>query len=348
MGWAVSLSAREVRPPRAVVLGCHGTVLGDEERRFFGEADPLGFILFRRNCETPDQVRALVASLRGTVGRDDAPVFIDQEGGRVARLEPPHWRAPPPAALFGVFATEDPEAASEAVRLNARLIAAELTDLGISIDCVPVLDVPVEGASDVIGDRAFGADPSLVARLGRDVSEAMIESGVLPVIKHMPGHGRALLDSHHELPRVEAPLELLRETDFAPFRALADAPWGMTAHVIYSAVDDKAATVSSRVVEEVIRGDIGFQGVLFSDDLSMNALGGSLGERAVASLAAGCDVVEHCNGKLDEMREVVAAVGPLDDAALARLAAAEARRGAPEPFDRGAALARLATLLPAA
>ncbi len=334
-------------PPLAVVFGVAGPRLDEAERRFFAETRPLGFILFARNCETPDQIRALVADLRACVERADAPVLIDQEGGRVARLKPPHWRAAPPAARFGALDARDPARAAEAARLNARLIAADLAALGVTVDCLPVLDLADPEGHEVIGDRAFSNNPEAIARLGRAVCEGLLAGGVLPVVKHMPGHGRARADSHHALPVVDAPLELLRATDFAPFRALADAPWGMTAHVAYSALDDRPATVSRRVIGEIIRGEIGFDGVLVSDDLAMEALSGGPGERAAAALAAGCDVALHCSGELDAMRAVAAAARPLDEAGLARLAAAEARREAPGggEFDSAAAAARLDALL---
>ena len=319
-----------------MIFGCAGPRLAAGERRFFAAARPLGFILFERNCNTAKQVRALVESLRDAVERADAPVLIDQEGGRVARLRPPEWRAAPAAERFGELARHDLAAARQAARLNARLIAAELHDLGISVNCAPVLDVPATGAHDVIGSRAFGADPRIVAMLGAEVCTGLLAGGVLPLIKHTPGHGHAMCDSHLEAPVVEAPLEALRETDFAPFTALADAPWAMTAHVVYTALDELPATVSRRVIEDVVRGEIGFGGMLVTDDLSMAALSGGLGQRARAALAAGCDVVLHCGGDLDEMRELADAVGPLSDAAEARVAAAEARRTPPEAIDRAA------------
>ena len=329
-----------------MIFGCAAARLGDDERRFFADAQPLGFILFKRNCETPDQLRALIADLRDSVARADAPVLIDQEGGRVARLTPPHWRAAPAAARFGDLARRDLTAAREAVRLNARLIAAELDDLGIDVDCIPLLDVRAPGLHDSIGDRAFADDADTVAALGAEVCEGLMAGGVLPVIKHLPGYGRSRVDSHVELPVVDAARVDLEAIDFAPFRTLNDMPLAMTAHVLCRVIDgDAPATVSARVVGEVIRGFIGFDGLLMTDDLSMEALGGAIGERAQAALAAGCDVVLHCNGKPDEMREVAAAVRPLDDAALARVAAAEALYREPEPFDVAAALARLDALL---
>ncbi len=330
-----------------MILGCAGPRLGADEARFFADARPLGFILFARNCESRDQVRSLVAGLREAVGRADAPVLIDQEGGRVARLRPPEWRAAPAAARFGELARHDLAAAREAAWLNARLIAAELHELGVSVNCAPVLDVPAAGAHDVIGDRAVAADPRVVAVLGAEVCAGLVAGGVQPVIKHLPGHGRAMCDSHLDVPVVDAPHDALRETDFAPFAALADAPWGITSHVVYTALDDLPATVSRRVIEDVVRGEIGFGGMLITDDMSMEALSGGLGERARAALAAGCDAVVHCTGVLDEMREVAEAAAPLSEAAQRRLAAADARATPPEPIDPAAAAARLDALLAA-
>jgi beta-N-acetylhexosaminidase len=313
--------------PRAVIFGCEGPAVTDWERGFFRECDPLGFILFARNCQTPDQVRTLVADLRGAVGRRDAPVLIDQEGGRVARLTPPHWRAAPAAARFGALYARDRAAAREAVVANARLIAAELAELGITVDCAPVLDLPIPGADAVIGDRAFAADPAVVAALGRAFCEGLLAGAVLPVVKHLPGHGRALADSHLALPVVEATRADLEGSDFRPFRDLADAPWAMTAHIVYRAIDpDNPATTSARLIHEVIREDFGFDGVLVSDDLSMAALRGDFDSRAAASLAAGCDLVLHCNGEREEMMAVAGGAGPLTHEAARRVARGEARR----------------------
>ncbi len=334
------------QPPKAVIFGCAGAALTDAERRFFADTQPLGFILFQRNCETPDQLRALVADMRATLGRADAPVLIDQEGGRVARLRPPHWRASPTAGSIGELTARDWIGGIEAARLNAMLIAAELHDAGITINCAPVLDLPIAGAGDAIGDRAFGDNPAVAGALGGAVCGGLMAGGVLPVIKHMPGLGRAMIDSHHELPKIDESLDVLRASDLAPFQQLRESPWGMTAHIVCSAIDHKPATQSKPVIERLIRGEIGFEGVLFSDDLSMAALAGGLGERAALSLEAGCDVVEHCNGVLDEMQAVAAAVGPLSDGAQTRIAAAEARREtAPEAVDRVALEARLSELL---
>jgi beta-N-acetylhexosaminidase len=333
---------RTGNPPLAIFFGCAGERLSAEERAFFADADPLGFVLFRRNCAAPDQLRALVAEMRACVGRDDAPVLIDQEGGRVARLQPPHWRRyPAPARLAAL-----PEA-EEAVRLGARLIAENLAALGITVDAVPVLDLPVSGADAVIGDRAYGSDPARVARLGRAACEGLLAGGVLPIMKHIPGHGRARVDSHKALPVVDDSAAALEETDFAPFRELAGTPWAMTAHVVYGAIDaDRPATLSPIVIRDVIRGEIGFDGFLVSDDLGMGALSGTIGERVAGSLAAGCDAALHCNGTLDEMREAAAAARPLTEAAAARLARGESRRlAARRDFDRAEAEARFDRLI---
>ena len=330
----------------AVIFGCEALTVSDWERDFFARTNPLGFILFLRNCQSPAQVRALVADLRACVGRPDAPVLIDQEGGRVARLKPPHWRAAPAAARFGEMAVADLPRACEAAKINASLLADEVRDLGISVDCVPLLDLPAAGADRVIGDRAFASDPDVVAALGRAVCEGMLAGGVMPVVKHMPGHGRAQVDSHHTLPVVDTPRGELEATDFRPFAALADAPWGMTAHVVYSAIDPQApATTSRTVIDDIIRGFIGFDGVLVSDDLSMQALHGGLAERAAAALAAGCDVALHCNGKAAEMTAVAAATPALSAQAERRLAAATARLARPGPADMPALQARLDSLM---
>jgi beta-N-acetylhexosaminidase len=316
--------------------------LDDGERRFFAAADPVGFILFRRNCAAPEQVRRLVGELRDSIGRADAPVLIDQEGGRVARLRPPQWRAYPAAAQ--IAALPDP-AAETAAWLGARLIADDLAGLGITIDCLPVLDLPVADADRVIGDRAYGADPDRVARLARAVCEGLLAGGVLPVLKHIPGHGRARVDSHYACPVVATSRDELSRVDFAPFRALAAMPWAMTAHIVYRALDGGTpATLSPTVVGEVIRGEIGFDGVLISDDLSMRALGDSLGERVRRALAAGCDLVLHCNGDRGEMEEVAAAASVLTPAAGARLARGEVLRHPPAGFDRAEAERRFDAL----
>jgi beta-N-acetylhexosaminidase len=333
------LPTKAAKTPRAIVLGCAGERLSSDEIRLFAASDPFGFVLFRRNCRDPDQLRALIGEMRDAVGRADAPVLIDQEGGRVARLQPPHWRRYPTPALIG--ALPDPQAA-EAAWLGARLIADDLAALGITVDAVPVLDLPVSGADPVIGDRAYGSEPERVARLGRAVCEGMLAGGVLPIIKHIPGHGRAQVDSHRNLPRVDATREMLIASDFAPFRTLSAMPWAMTAHIVYTAIDaDAPATFSPAVIDGVIRGHIGFDGVLISDDISMGALEGSLGERTRRALDAGCDLALHCNGVLAEMEEVTEAAPPVTAAAQSRLARAEMlRRSSLQPFDRAAAEAR--------
>jgi beta-N-acetylhexosaminidase len=326
-------------------LGCSGERLTALERDFFAAADPVGFILFRRNCSSPEQVRDLVASLRGCIGRDDAPVLIDQEGGRVARLRPPHWRRYPSAARLASL--PDPKAAM-AARLGARLIAEDLARLGITVDCLPVLDLPLAGADPVIGDRAYGSDPERVGRIAGAVCTGLLDGAVLPVLKHIPGHGRARVDSHYACPRVETGFEEFARTDFAPFRALAAMPWAMTAHIVYSAIDPGApATLSPHVVAEVIRGEIGFDGVLVSDDLSMSALGGGLGKRTRQALAAGCDLALHCNGDPGEMEEVVAAARPISPLTAARLGRGEAMRlgSGVNGFDYGEAEAQFDVLL---
>ena len=328
--------------PSACILGCSGPTLTRDERRFFSDVRPWGFILFARNIETPDQVRALVSELRGTLGRADAPILIDQEGGRVQRLGPPHWGRYPPGLAYGQLRGNDPLLKREITRLGARLMAHDLVALGINVDCVPVLDVPDPAGHEVIGDRAYGATPDEVALLGRAAAEGLIAGGVLPVIKHIPGHGRATCDSHHELPVVEADWEALDHHDFAPFKALSDMPMAMTAHVIYASIDAKRpATTSAKVLRKVIRGAIGFDGLVMSDDLSMKALDGDLRQRAEASLKAGCDVVLHCNGDMAEMKAVVSGTPSLKGRAGRRAKAALARLAkVREPFDAVAGRAR--------
>ena len=318
------------QPSKAVIFGCSGPVLTDGERRFFEQSHPAGFILFERNCQDPDQVRRLVGELRETVNRPDAPVLIDQEGGRVQRLKPPHWRDAPPPGAFAALAGRSLSRAEEAVRLNGQLIAAELYGLGITVNCAPVLDIPGPDAHQIIGNRAFGNDPKIVAALGMAAAAGHLQGGVIPMIKHIPGHGRAKADSHEELPVVDAGAEELTETDFSPFRALNRLPWAMTAHVVYTALDgDNPATTSSKVISRTIRGYIGFQGVLVSDDIGMKALGGPFEERTKASLAAGCDLVLHCSGDAAEMEAVAAGAGPVTDEGLARLQNGESMRKVP-------------------
>jgi len=328
------------------IYGCGGPVLSADERAFFRDVRPWGFILFGRNIQTPDQLRSLVRAMRETVGDASAPVLIDQEGGRVARLKPPTWHERPPAARFGDLHRDNPEAAREATYLNARLIAHDLAGLGINVDCLPVLDVPVAGAHDIIGDRAFAHDPATVIDLGRAQIEGLIEGGVLPVMKHIPGHGRAGADSHLALPRVDAEAEELSASDFVTFRSLDLCPMAMTAHVVYDSIDpQRPATTSPKVIRDVIRGEIGFGGLLLSDDLSMQALDGPLDVRARAALFAGCDVVLHCNGKMDEMKLVASETKILEGLSWKRAEAALAHLIQPDIFDPQAAEARLTNLL---
>ncbi len=329
---------------RAFVCGCHGLTLTPAERDFFRAADPFGLILFKRNIETPAQVRALIAEFRASVGRE-AAVLVDQEGGRVQRLGPPHWRAYPAAARLGGL--DVPRLSRAAiVRRAATLLGQDLRDLGISIDCAPVLDVPVAGAHDVIGDRAFARDAKTVAWLGRAAALGLADAAIMPVMKHIPGHGRAGVDSHLDLPVVDAPLDLLWTSDFLPFVANKDLPAAMTAHVVYAALDPRRPATQSPAVVRFIREDIGFSGLLFSDDLSMQALRGTLRERAEAAFAAGIDLALHCNGDLGEA-EAVASVAPvLAGPALTRAERAATWRGEPAPaFDPVEAWAEIEALL---
>src|SRR5579871_375231 len=330
---------------KAVVFGCSGLRLTGAERRFFARTDPLGLIIFARNVEAPAQLRALTAEFRESVGRADAPVLVDQEGGRVQRLGPPRWRAAPAAARFGELASRNQAEAAEAARLNAGLLARELAAVGIDTVCAPVLDLRFPGAHDVIGDRAFAGDPAIVAALGRAAVEGFLAGGVTPIMKHIPGHGRSLVDSHMSLPVVEASRAELEASDFRPFKALADVPWAMTAHLLYRAIDgERPATMSAQVVREVIRGYIGFEGVLIGDDLSMQALSGSIADRAAATLAAGCDLALHCNGKMEEMEAVAEAARSIGEATARRLERARALAAAarrPSEQDAGAMATRL-------
>jgi beta-N-acetylhexosaminidase len=335
------------KKPLPVVFGCAGTELTAGEREFFRARDPLGFILFGRNIADPAQVKNLTKSLRDTVGRADAPILIDQEGGRVARLRPPYWRASPAAGKIGALAGEyGLDLACEAARLNSRLIAAELVELGIDVDCAPVADVPAKGAHDIIGDRAYATDAFVVGKMARAAAQGLIDGGVLPVVKHVPGHGRARADSHEELPVVEDRRSALEGSDFAAFRALADMPWAMTAHVMYTCLDDeRPATVSPRIISDIVRGHIGFKGVLISDDLSMKALDGDLASRARAAIDAGCDLVLHCTGVLAEMDEIADALPAMTTAGAERIARARSRIAAPASFDRKATKARFDELM---
>lgn len=334
------------KPPRAAIFGCAGLRITAWERSFFTDADPVGFILFRRNIDAPGQVMELVRQLRDCVGREHAPVLIDQEGGRVARLGPPHWRKAPAAGRFASLAVTDAERAERATWLNARLLADDLARLGITVDCLPVLDLQMPDAHDIIGDRSYGRDPQVVAKLGRTTCEGLLAGGVLPVVKHVPGHGRATADSHLELPTVREDRKTLEATDFQPFRALSDMPLAMTAHILYTAIDKRfPATLSRTVIADIVRGSIGFDGLLMTDDLSMKALGGDVGDRAAAALDAGCDVVLHCNGNATEMERIASVIGTLTPDGVRRLAHALDLVQGPAPFDRNAALAELDDLL---
>ncbi|MAN63427.1 MAG: beta-N-acetylhexosaminidase [Parvibaculum sp.] len=329
----------------SAIYGCLGLTLTEAEKRFFGESDPWGFIIFARNIDNPDQVRALTDEFRAVVGWN-APILIDQEGGRVARLRPPHWRSYPPGRRYGDIYATSPSDGLTAARLGAQLIALELRDVGVDVDCLPVLDVPVPGAHDVIGDRAYGETPETVSALARAAMEGVLTGGVLPIIKHIPGHGRAGVDSHEKLPIVDTDRKTLSATDFAPFAALADAPLAMTAHVIYSAIDGaNPATTSPTVISEIIRDEIGFSGALMSDDLSMKALGGSFEERTKASLDAGCDLVLHCNGDMEEMEAVAKEARTLSSTSLARADQALAMRTDPERVDLEDLIHRFSSLV---
>src|SRR5437868_8315554 len=309
---------------QAAIYGFEGPKLSDEERRFFRDADPAGFIIFRRNCESAEQLLRLTDSLRSLTGRPDLPILIDQEGGRVARMRPPEWPAFPAADRFALLYQAAPSSAIEAARSNARALGLMLRSAGVNVNALPLLDVRLEGASDIIGDRALGSEPMQVAALGRAVLDGLASAGVVGIVKHMPGHGRALVDSHKELPVVTASAEEL-ESDLEPFERLASAPMGMTAHVIYTAWDpDRPASMSPTVIGDIIRGRIGFDGLLMSDDIGMEALQGDFGSRAAGVVAAGCDLALHCSGSMDEMTAVASAVPSLSTEGEARLARAMA------------------------
>ncbi|MCA3485702.1 MAG: beta-N-acetylhexosaminidase [Rhodobacter sp.] len=324
----------------ACILGCEGTALRAAERSFFAETSPWGFILFARNVDSPDQLRRLTGDLRDVVARD-APVFVDQEGGRVQRLRAPHWREWPPA--LDMVDAAGPHA-PRAMYLRARLIAAELRAVGIDGNCAPVVDIAGPLTHPFLRNRCYGRDLATVIAVARAVAGGLRDGGVLPVMKHMPGHGRATMDTHTDLPRVAEAAQALRNSDFAAFRALSDLPLGMTAHIVFSAFDDQPATCSAPMIR-LIREEIGFGGLLMTDDLSMQALSGTLAERAAAARRAGCDVMLHCNGKRDEMQAVAAASGVLAGAALARAGAALAARRAPDGADPAALDAELRQLV---
>jgi beta-N-acetylhexosaminidase len=310
---------------KAMILGSSGPQLTEDEILLYRDERPWGFILFARNCVEPAQISDLVAAMRDAVGRPDAPVLIDQEGGRVQRIRPPMIERYPSAAALGALYKHDREIGLRAAWLMSRLHAFDLMKLGINVDCLPVLDVPVEGASNVIGDRAYGFDPKTVYEMGQAAADGLKAGGMLPVMKHMPGHGRGMADSHHELPVVSASRAELEAHDFLPFVALKNELMAMSAHIVFTAIDTKEpATISRKVIDEVIRGHIGFDGLLMSDDSSMNALKGTIGERAARIVGGGCDIVLHCNGLMDEMKAVVNEAIPLAGEALRRAKAVEA------------------------
>ncbi|MFC0205226.1 beta-N-acetylhexosaminidase [Novosphingobium soli] len=327
------------------IFGLSGLTLTDDERAFFRDADPAGYILFGRNVESRAQLRALTDDLRAIHGRDRLFVCIDQEGGRVARMKPPVWSAYPPGEAFDRLYDLAPASAIEAARLNAQALGLDLAEAGISVDCHPSLDVRQPGAHDVIGDRALGSEPMRVAALGRAILDGFARAGVAGCIKHIPGHGRALADSHKELPTVTASAQEL-ETDLAPFRTLASAPIGMTAHVRYTAWDaENPATLSPTVIGEVIRGTIGFDGLLLSDDLDMEALSGTVPERAARAIAAGCDIALNCWARMDDMAGIAQVLPALGEETAARLHRALQGTGEGTAGDHAALLARRDALL---
>ncbi len=337
-----------VNPDRlAAIFGCAGTELTDAEAVLFRSCRPTGLILFFRNCDNPQQIKGLINQFKELIEDDAGPVLIDQEGGRVQRLQPPTWRqAPAAAAIAALAARAGIDAALRAAWLNARLIADELQPLGFTVNCAPCLDLRFPDPNPAIGDRAYGGDPVLVSRFGRAVADGLLAGGILPVIKHMPGHGRARVDSHHDLPIVEATADVLRSADFMPFKALSELPLGMSAHLLYQEIDaDNPGTLSAPIIEGIIRREIGFDGLLFTDDISMNALPGGVGTRAARAIDAGCDIVVHCNGEMSEMTDVADTVGSLSARAHARLTRALATLPAPAEFDPAAALAELKQLL---
>jgi beta-N-acetylhexosaminidase len=331
---------------QAAIYGLEGVAMTAAERDFFRDSDPSGFILFRRNCEDQQQLLRLTDSLRELSGRDDVPILIDQEGGRVARMRPPAWPAFPPADRFAALYRTAPSSAIEAVRSNARALALMLRACGINVNALPLIDVRQEGASDIIGDRALGNEPMQVAALGRAVLDGMASAGVIGIIKHIPGHGRALVDSHKELPVVTATADEL-EVDLEPFERLSKAPMGMTAHVVYTAWDrERPASLSPTVIRDIIRERIGFDGWLMSDDLGMEALQGDFASRAAGVVAAGCDVALHCSGKMDEMIAVASAVPAMSAEGQDRLSRAmAATRMELEPIDFAEQIAKRDQLL---
>lgn len=320
---------------KPVISDVEGLELRADELALFEEFPPFGFILFKRNCDNPDQVRKLTSQMRDCLGKDDVPILIDQEGGRVARLSPPHWKRYPAAGAYSKLYEINANLAEKAVHVHGNLMAADLIDLGINIDCFPDADLFYEGADKVIGDRSYGEFPDKVSVLARAAAEGMISGGVIPVMKHLPGHGRADVDSHDTLPIVDTKIEELRITDFIPFRRMNDLPCAMTAHVVYSDIDKKkCATISKKVIENIIRKEIGFKGVLFSDDLSMRALSEDPAKNAVDALAAGCDLALHCNGTLEERKAVLKATTIMNANSEKRLGSILKQRKKPARIER--------------
>lgn len=338
-------------PLQSLILGFSGLTLTADEKAFFRDVDPFGFIVFARNIEAPDQLRSLTDDLRALSGRGDVPILIDQEGGRVARMRPPHWRQAPATSRYGALYERDPAAALEAVWLNSRLFAAEQRAVGINVDCLPMLDIRTPQSNEaVIGDRAYSDDVETVIALGRAAADGLMAGGVLPVMKHLPGHGRAQVDSHDQVPIVEAKVEELEKCDFAPFRALADLPMAMTGHLIYPDIaGQEISTLSRKIVQDVIRstkpGRIGFCGLLLTDDFSMGALTGDFATRTKAAFEAGCDIVLHCNGDRAEMEAIVSASQPLEGEALRRADEALKRLETPQDFDDAEGWNRLQGLM---
>jgi len=331
---------------QAAIYGLAGLVMSADERAFFRVARPAGYIVFRRNIESREQLRALTDSLRDLEGHDEVPILIDQEGGRVARMRPPIWPTFPSGEAFDRLYQVAPSSAIEAARVNARALGLMLHEVGVTIDCLPMLDVRQPGATDIVGDRALGSEPMQVSALGRAILDGLASAGVLGVIKHIPGHGRALVDSHKELPVVDAGEDLLA-VDLEPFERLRDAAMGMTSHLLYTHWDkERPASQSPIVIRDIIRDRIGFDGFLMSDDIGMEALAGDHGTRAAACVDAGCDVALHCDGQMEHMVRVANAVGALTPEAETRLARAMAMRFTPDDeMDFAAAVAKRDALL---
>jgi beta-N-acetylhexosaminidase len=331
--------------PLALITGIAGKNILPAERRFIKNNNPYGFILFKRNCDNPQQISKLTAELRELTGRRNTPILIDQEGGRVMRLRGENYAPLPPMKQFGDLYKKNPVRAKKALALNIQIIAAELLALGIDVDCIPVLDIPVRGADNIIGDRAFSTDPEIVSMLGNLAVQVACAAGLTPIVKHIPGHGRAMCDSHLDLPIVTTALKTLEATDFVPFRALKHAPWAMLAHVVYTALDDKNPASLSPAVIKYIRAAIGFDGVLIGDDLSMKALRGSYQIRATKTLAAGADLALHCNGVMAQMEKVAEGCHEITPQSAKRLRAARTLLSRPKQHNLAELLAARDKLL---